>query len=229
MRLYNLQGELLRSVKTKSGNGPANVSVTLSGDLVYADSRDKSINLVRSTQIQTLITLRGLKPYNLCSTSSGDFLVIMRNDDLTQTKVVRYSGPTEKQTIQLDNRGKPLYSSGDGMKYLSENRNLDICVAEGGAGAVVVVNAAGKLRFRYTGPPFTVEESFDFSGIATDSRGNILVSDQYYFIHLIDEDGHFLCYIKNCGLQDPCSLCVDSKDNLFVAEIYVGKVRQSNI
>ena len=64
-----------------------------------------------------------------------------------ETKVVRYSGSIEIQSIQWDNHGSPLYTTGIQFKYmyLSENRNLDICVAYHEAGAVVVVNAAGKL------------------------------------------------------------------------------------
>ena len=58
--------------------------------------------------------------------SSGDLLVITLSDDGKQTKVVRYFGSTQNQT-------KPLYSSGYGDKYLSENRNLDICVADSNA------------------------------------------------------------------------------------------------
>nr|XP_022296893.1 uncharacterized protein LOC111106482 [Crassostrea virginica] len=59
LRLYNLQGELLRSVQTKSGHWPRDIAVTRSGGLVYADGRDRSINLVSGTKVKRLITLRG--------------------------------------------------------------------------------------------------------------------------------------------------------------------------
>lgn len=109
------------------------------------------MNKVSDGQTEEVIRLEGWTPLNLCVSSSDDFLVVFINNKETQSKLVRYSETSEKQTIQFDEEGKPLYSGNFKIKCLTESRNMDICLADYEAGAVVVVNQAGKLRFRYTG------------------------------------------------------------------------------
>lgn len=225
MTLYNIYGETLDSVVTKSGFGPWDVALTKSGNLLYTDIQDKTINIVKSKEVHQVIQLQGWVPLFLCSTAADDLLVTMYCSITKKTKIVRYHGSTEKQTIQR-NGNTDLYSPGHYTKYITENRNLDICVADNGAGSVIVVTKAGKLRFRYTGSISLRKGKFDPIGIASDSHCRILTSDfDNNFIHILDQDGKFLCFIDNCNLDRPWGLCVDTKDNLFVTE-FSSKVKK---
>eukprot|EP00105_Crassostrea_gigas_P037626 XP_019921774.1 PREDICTED: uncharacterized protein LOC109618460 [Crassostrea gigas] len=228
IKCFNSKGSLLQTIKQKSGNFPNDLAVDSDGDLLYCGGTDRTVNKVKNGQTEECIRLQGWVPNNLCVTSTGDLLVTMYSKDGTQSKVVRYSGSTEKQTIQFDDEGKPLYSGNGYTKHITEIRNHDICVADWNAGAVVVVNQDGKLRWRYTGyPSVTKKKAFRPWGIKTDSQSHILTADgDNHCIHILDQNGQFLHYIDNCDLENPTGLCVDNKDNLLVCEMYKGNVKK---
>ncbi|XP_062580298.1 tripartite motif-containing protein 55-like [Saccostrea cucullata] len=220
MKLYSIsQRSLLKSIATKSECRPSDITVTKNGDLIYVDTMDGTVNIVKNEKIRKLVKQKNWRPDGACSTSSGDILVIMNNNDNERTQVLRYQGSTMKQSIEFDDEGKSLYSSGPAKRLITENRNLDICVSDHKARAVVVVNQAGKLRFRYTGhTPAPKNQPFSPQGITTDSQSHILTADYINdCVHIIDQDGQFLRFIT-FGISEPLGLCTDTNDNLFVAE-----------
>lgn len=222
--------DMVKSIKTR--NLPFDITVTRKGDLVYTDVINKTVNIVKNTQINTLIKLRDWRPLNICSTSTDDLLVFINSDDDEKTKIVRYCGSIEKQTIQFDKNGKPLFSTNflmmNNSRYLCENRNRDICVSNTSPGNVLVVNHAGDIRFIYNGFPSSKKKPFNPRGIATDSQSRILIVDIHNkCIHIVDQDGQFLRYIENCGLRGSFTgVCVDTKDNLFVTEDNTGRIQK---
>lgn len=226
LKFFNSEGYVVDTFQTKSGNAPSDITVTQTGTVIYADYSAETINEARNAKVYVAIHLLGWKPHGVCISSSGELLVTMDSYDNKQTKVMRYSESLEKQNIQWDNRGQLLYSCG-GIKCLDENRNLDICVADYDARAVVVVNATGNLRFKYTGVPSLNKNPFDPVGISTDSHGRILAADcDNNLIHILEQDGPLLGYIDNCDLRAPWGICVDFYDNLYVAENATGRVKK---
>lgn len=237
MMLYNLQGDRRRSVQTKSGEIPYDIATTYSGDLVYTDYHDRTINIVRNDQIQSLVTLQEpWRPYSVCITSSGDLLVTMGMDNKTHKKIVRFSGSKEKLNIPWDEPQKfflrgnteifPVPAIPNTMR-LCENKNLDICVSDCLSGVIGVFSAEGTLQFRYTGGKPLINGPFHPVGITTDSHCQILAAESFeHRIHILDKDCRFLRYIECVGLVEPFGLDVDYRDNLIVTEWKGGNVKQ---
>lgn len=58
MTLYNLQGELVKSIQTNSGHQPCDIALTSSGDLVYTDYNERTVNIVKEARVEELIRIR---------------------------------------------------------------------------------------------------------------------------------------------------------------------------
>lgn len=127
IKCFNMTGSLLHTIQTKSDACPFDIAVDSNGDVLYSDLPSKTIYKVTNGRKQKLFVVKPWFPANLCVTSTGDVLVTMYSDDKTQSKVVRYSGSTKKQTIQFDDNGKPLYSGNSYIKYITQNSNEYMC------------------------------------------------------------------------------------------------------
>uniref|UniRef100_K1Q3R5 Tripartite motif-containing protein 2 n=1 Tax=Magallana gigas TaxID=29159 RepID=K1Q3R5_MAGGI len=215
----DLQGNQLQKIQTSGGCGYH--TVTQDGDLIYTDSDNKVIN--RITPDNTITEFIKTEDWTPCSIHSshvnGDILVGMIND--REGKVTRYNKTgTNIQNIQRDNGGKTLYFY---PRYITVNINGDVCVSDWIKNAVVVVDKSGQHRFSYTGQGSWINPH----GICTDVLGHILVCDyNSKAVHLLDQDGQFVSLLLTSqqGLENPCSVCVDDENNLWVGQHLIEKL-----
>nr|XP_022307542.1 uncharacterized protein LOC111113543 [Crassostrea virginica] len=203
------------------------LSLSVEKELIFSAFRpDTKVYSYDGNVVRTVVDLGQWCPSGLCHSANGDLLVSMRSFDMTQSRVVRYSGTTETMVIQNDRQRKQLFSVGiTQVLLLTENGNGDVCVADNAAKAVVVVNASAELRFKYHGnrSPKSNYKSFQPCQIATDVNQQILISDHANdIVHVIDRDGTFLRYIEytcNGGLS------IDPEHNLIAGNWKSGEIR----
>ncbi|XP_048743648.2 E3 ubiquitin-protein ligase TRIM71-like [Ostrea edulis] len=227
IRRVDIHGSVRDTVTTTCPDWPGDITVTRQGELVYSDAHKRTVNIVRHGRTETLITTpRGWHPEQLCCTKSGDILVSMCTTDTSQYKIIRYQGHTEKQEIERDEDGEPIYKRGIYPLRVVENNNGDICVSDGNADTVVVVDKSGRVRFRYDGTPARRKKSFYPRHIVTNSMSQIIVADNNNAcLHILDQNGQFLRCVDNCGLDKPQGLSVDSKGRLWVGLYKSGEVK----
>lgn len=159
------------------------------------------------------------KPCSLACTRSEDILVHMVNEIRKESKIFRYHGEEITQILDDDENGKQLF--GRTKMCFTENNNGDICLSR--AREVVVINTEGRFRFRYNGEAARQKNPFSPCCLITDPLSQIIVTDIYNScLHILDENGHFLRCLDDCGLRKPSGLSIDIKGRLWVG--VVGKL-----
>uniref|UniRef100_K1Q0Z0 Tripartite motif-containing protein 3 n=1 Tax=Magallana gigas TaxID=29159 RepID=K1Q0Z0_MAGGI len=210
----DLQRNQLQKIETSDGFG--HHTVPQNGGLIYTDRHNKVIKRITpGNKITRFNEIGGWEPLSIHSSHiNGDILVGMRKDG-ESAKVARYNKTgTEIQNIQRNNKGQDLYGY---PHYVTENINGDVCASEYNNNDVVVVDKSGQYRFFYAGQGSKIYPH----GICTDVLGHILVCDRNNeTVHLLDQDGQFLSLLltEQQGVYNPCSVCVDDENNLWVGQ-----------
>lgn len=225
LELYvlNEKGECLETIQTVSGiNMPTGLAVLEDGTILYTDFRCKRVRRIKSDRkIEEFATTEG-KPNGICGTRSGEIIVCLQDCHNVQAKVVWFD-----HFGNLLREFTHVYFSGP--TAVCENINNDVCITDEGMRTIVVIDKDLDIRFVYDGNISTADvKKFIPRDICCDSIGHILVADfANRMIHLLDEDGHFICYIltKADNLSYPHGLCVDKEDRLWVAERFSKKIK----
>lgn len=209
----------LLKIQTSGGNEGYH-TVTLDGDLIYADKDKKIINKIsQDHKISELIKTEDWEPISIhSSNTNGDILIGMAKDEVG--KVTRFSKTgKEIHNIQVDQKRRKLYRY---PHYITENTNGgDVCTSDLNKRTVEVVNKSGQYRFSYKGQ----RAGFNPYGICSDILGHILVCDvDSNTVHILHQDGQFLTLLHDRLVKYPCSVSVDDESNLHVGWYSTNKV-----
>ncbi|XP_061167215.1 uncharacterized protein LOC133176059 [Saccostrea echinata] len=189
---------------------------------VFRNNFEKSIKMISLDSINTIReiisshTFLDYIAHGMTECKSGHLLICMWNgklQDKSHGKVIKFelTTGTMRGEFALD-KHRSLFTF---PTYITENGNTDICVSD--VGEVVVIDERGVLRFRYLG--LSKDSHFDPYGICADSECNIIVADmKNEKIHMIDQNGRFICFVFYENMKMPRALCIDENDNLYVSE-----------
>lgn len=202
---------------------PSDIAVTVQGDLMYIEG-DKGE--IKGPNDSLVSIPQNWVPYCLCCSRSGDILVSVSNG--REKKIIRYHEKKITQEIYKDENGEPIFEEGKEMHCLCimENNNGDICISDDNADVMIVVNLAGKVRFRYDGKPARKNNQFSPRNIVTDSLNQIIIADySNSCLHIINQDGQFLKCVDNCGLDNVHTLSVDDEGRLWAGLFKSGIIK----
>lgn len=204
---------------------PYDFAVTVHGVLIYIDGRKGKMKTIGHDDSLVSIPQDWI-PYRLCCSKSGDILICVSNG--LEKKIIRYHEKKITQEIHKDENGKPIFEDGKIRHALCivENNNGDVCISDDNAGVIIVVNLAGKVRFRYNGKPARKNNQFSPRNIVTDSLSQIIVADNgNSCLHILDQDGQFIKCVDNCELDKVHALSVDGEGRLWAGLFKSGIIK----
>ncbi|XP_061173728.1 uncharacterized protein LOC133182895 [Saccostrea echinata] len=221
LKLFDFQGRLLDTI-TISALG---YYLTLyDGHIVYSDPKNHTVMKIINREVDTLFHTGEFQPQGITCTIAGNLLVCLCTSGKKESKIVRYSTSGEViHEIQHDSQHQPLFSY---AVHVVENGN-DICVADWGKEALIVVDKYGVFRFSYSGNRAS-KYKFHATSITTDSMHHIIITDAHNDkIHMLKRNGQFLRYIiPYLGINGPVAVCVLKERELMVGEFDTGKVKR---
>ncbi|XP_062606837.1 uncharacterized protein LOC134268588 [Saccostrea cucullata] len=203
---------------------PKRFSISNTGDLFYIDWTSNKIFRCKGSQSVAFMTEKEeWRVEDLACVLSNEVITCSYCEKEKRGKIVKYDmqGMERMSTefYDIDFRKIKLFHN---PQQIVENRNKDICVIDhrqNACGKVVVTDSEGKFRFAYNGVGGHNIQSFLPTGIATDSRSNILISDsKNNTIHLLDSDGTFFRYLLTGDITLPAAISVDSEDKIWITE-----------
>lgn len=207
---------------------PINISVLSSSDLIFSCAGQNMITTMNNMQEASLyIDTYHLIPLGMYVNEKDEIYVCLLSDytytvnEASIRQVVKYSADRERaMVIEKDKHKKRYFTM---PQSVIENVNRDICVVDiNGShdGRLLVFDRNGEKRFEYNGQQMTESPRCDLSAVTNDSKGNILISDEYFSrIHLLTKDGCFLGLLEIGKINDifrPFAIQCDSKDAIWI-------------
>ena len=219
IKLVDYNGKEIRSVKLSKQ--PLRLAVSHDRKSIYLTVIGENSILkidAKSGKIKRLFSSEDYDPIAVGACKSGEILVCLYNSKDTAGKVVKYSESGKViLEIEYDQYKRRVYTK---PAYIIENANGGICVSDYNRHEVILMTKNGEHEFTYDGNKAReIVEKFTPEGIAADSRGNYLVADYWNnTIHVIKENGAFVCCLSLGKIATPTGITVDDKDRIWVCE-----------
>ncbi|XP_061174694.1 uncharacterized protein LOC133183805 [Saccostrea echinata] len=207
---------------------PINISVLSSGDLIFSCAGQAMITTMNKLYEASLyIDTYHLIPLGLYVNEKDEILVCLLNDysynvnEASVRQIVKYSADRERAMVIEKDINKQKYFTMP--QSVIENVNRDICVVDVigfHEGRLIVFDKNGGKRFVYNGRHTTDSPQCDLSAMTHDSKGNIILSDEYFNrIHILTKDGSFRGLLeigKANNIFRPFGIHCDSMDTIWI-------------